>query len=47
MLRGCGLLAVRENEADELSMIKAEALVEHAIIVILVLIALFTLISWL
>ena len=47
MLRECGLMAVRENEADELSMVKGEELVEHAIVVILVLIALFTLISWL
>lgn len=47
MLRECGMLAVREDEKNELSMIEAETLVEHAIIVLLVLIALFTLISWL
>lgn len=47
MLRECGLMAVRENEVDEPSMTKAEELVEYAIVVILVLIALFALISWL
>lgn len=47
MLRECGMLAVRTNENDEVPMPVAEALVEHAIIVMLVLIALFTLISWL
>lgn len=47
MLRECGLQAVRTNESDEVPMPVAEGLVEHAIIVMLVFIALFTLISWL
>ena len=47
MLRDCGLLAVRTNEAEEVPMPEAEGLVEHAIIVMLVFIALFTLIPWL
>ncbi|QMT60410.1 MULTISPECIES: regulatory signaling modulator protein AmpE [unclassified Legionella] len=47
MLRECGLLAVRTNETDEIPMPVAEGLVEHAIIVMLVFIALFTLITWL
>lgn len=47
MVRECGLQAVRANEAEEVPMPVAEGLVEHAIIVMLVFIALFTLISWL
>ncbi|HHF7374544.1 regulatory signaling modulator protein AmpE [Legionella bozemanae] len=47
MLRVCGLLAVKTNEVEEIPMPVAESLVEHAIIVMLVLIALFTLITWL
>lgn len=47
MLRECGLLAVRTNEAEEVPMPVAESLVEYAIIVMLVFIALFTLIPWL
>ncbi|CAM3084106.1 inner membrane protein AmpE [Legionella steigerwaltii] len=47
MLRECGLLAVRTNETEEVPMTVAEGLVEHAIIVMLVFIALFTLIPWL
>lgn len=47
MLRDCGLLAVRTNENEDVPMLVAESLVEHAIIVMLVFIALFTLISWL
>lgn len=47
MLRECGLQAVRVNDAEEIRMPIAEGLVEHAIVVMLVLIALFTLISWL
>jgi AmpE protein len=46
MIRECVLPAVRIN-ADEIPMNVAESLVEHAIIVTLVFIALFTLISWL
>ena len=47
MIRECGLQAARTNDSDEVPMPVAEGLVEHAIIVTLVLIALFTLISWL
>ncbi|MGM9453885.1 hypothetical protein ACTAZI_11175 [Legionella bozemanae] len=47
MLRVCGLLAVKTNEVEEIPMPVAESLVEHAIIVMLVFIALFTLITWL
>ncbi|HHT0591689.1 TPA: regulatory signaling modulator protein AmpE [Legionella anisa] len=47
MLRVCGLLAVGTNEAEEIPMPVAESLVEHAIIVMLVFIALFTLVTWL
>lgn len=47
MLSACGLSAVRTHESEEVPMPVAEGLVEHAIIVMLVLIALFTLISWL
>lgn len=47
MLRVCGFLAVRTNEEEEIPMSFAESLVEHAIIVMLVFIALFTLITWL
>jgi AmpE protein len=47
MLRQCGLEAGRTQEAEEVPMSVAQGLVEHAIIVMLVFIALFTLISWL
>jgi len=47
MLRECGMQAVRTNETDEVPMPLAESLVEHATVVLLVFIALFTLISWL
>jgi AmpE protein len=47
MLRDCGAEAVRNNDKDEISMQAAESLVEHAIIVVLVFIALCTLFSWL
>jgi AmpE protein len=47
MICECGLQAVRSNDAEEVPMPVAEGLVEHAIIVMLVFIALFTLISWL
>lgn len=47
MLRECGLKAVQTNDSEEVIMPVAEDLVEHAIIVMLVFIALFTLISWL
>lgn len=47
MLSECGLQAAQANESTEVSMPLAEVLVEHAIMVMLVFIALFTLISWL
>lgn len=47
MLRECGLLALRTSDTQEVTMREAESLVEHAIIVMLVFIALFTLITWL
>jgi AmpE protein len=47
MLSECGLLAVRSNEFEEVPMPIAETLVEHAVIVLLVLVALFTLAAWL
>lgn len=47
MLRECGLQAVQTHKTDEVTMPLAESLVDHAIIVMLVFIALFTLISWL
>lgn len=47
MLRECGLKAVQAHDSEEVPMPVAEGLVEHAIIVMLVFIALFTLISWL
>ncbi|MGL5742140.1 MAG: hypothetical protein ACRCXC_06140 [Legionella sp.] len=46
MLRECGLQAIKMNEENEISMLVAEGLVEHALIVMLVFIALFTLVSW-
>lgn len=47
MLNECGLLAAGINDVNEVSMPMAETLVEHAVIVLLVLIALFTLVAWL
>lgn len=47
LLRQCGLQAARTNASEEVPMSLAESLVEHAIIVMLVFIALFTLVSWL
>lgn len=46
MLGECGLQAVRSNETEEVSIPEAESLVEHAVIVLLVFIALFTLVAW-
>ncbi|HFD2405363.1 TPA: hypothetical protein ACF2TB_002727, partial [Legionella pneumophila] len=47
ILSECGLQAVRINDAEEVPMAVAENLVEHATIVLLVFIALFTLVAWL
>lgn len=44
MISQCGLLAVRANDADEIPLSVAESLVEHALIVLLVFIALLTLV---
>lgn len=46
MLSECGLLAAC-NKDEEISMPIAEQLVEHAVVVMLVLIALFTMAAWL
>lgn len=46
MLRECGLQAVRINDTDSILMPDAENLVEHAIIVLLVVIALFSFVWW-
>ena len=47
LLSECGLLAVRASDVDEVPLPVAESLVEHAIFVALVFVALFTLVSWL
>lgn len=47
LLSECGLKAIRTTDAQEIPMPMAENLVEHATIVVLVLIALFTLDAWL
>lgn len=47
LLSSCGLQAVRTGDSEEIPMPVAENLVEQAAIVLLVLIALFTLVSWL
>lgn len=47
LLSECGLRAIRTTDTEEIPMPIAETLVEHATIVILVLIALFTLDAWL
>ncbi len=46
ILNDCGVLAVRSNEVDEIPLPVAECLIEHATIVLMVFIALFTLASW-
>lgn len=46
ILSDCGVRAVRTNEADEIPLPVAECLIEHATIVLMVFIALFTLASW-
>lgn len=47
MLSECGLQAIRTTDIEEVPMPVAESFVEHAVIVLLVLIALFTLVAWL
>ncbi|CAM2910457.1 regulatory signaling modulator protein AmpE [Legionella worsleiensis] len=47
LLSECGLQAVKLNESDEVPIPNAEALVEHAAIVMVVFLALFTLAAWL
>ena len=46
LLSSCGLQAVRTSDLDEIPLPAAENLVEHATIVFLVFIALFTLVAW-
>lgn len=47
ILGGCGLQAAKTQESDEVSLVVAENLVEQAVIVFMVLIALCTLVAWL
>ena len=47
MLSTCGIQAVGFNEPEEVRMPQAEILVEHAVIVLLVLLAFFTMAAWL
>lgn len=47
ILSQCGVEAVRNNDSDEIPMPVAECLVEHATIVFIVFIALFTIAAWL
>lgn len=47
MLVECGMLALKTDETNVISMPAAQTLVEHAVIVLLVLVALFTMASWL
>jgi AmpE protein len=47
LLSEVGLLAVRVKDDEKVSLPQAEGLVEHAMIAYLVLIALFTMVSWL
>lgn len=47
MLSECGLLSVRANDSDSALIGEAESLVEHATLILLVFIAVFTLIAWL
>lgn len=47
MLAECGIEAVRSTDTDDVPLVSAETLVEHATIVLLVFLALFTLVAWL
>ncbi|WP_298622079.1 regulatory signaling modulator protein AmpE [uncultured Legionella sp.] len=47
LLSECGLHAVRVDDVEEVPIPAAEALVEQAVIVLVVFIALFTLVAWL
>lgn len=47
ILSHCGALALSSVEGDTATVLQAESLVEHAIIVLLVLLAGFTLVAWL
>jgi AmpE protein len=47
VLSDCGVLALSSVEDDAATILQAESLVEHAIIVLLVLLAGFTLVAWL
>lgn len=47
LLSECGMQAAKSSDEEPVTIIAAENLIEHAIILTLVLIALFTLISWL
>lgn len=47
MLSECGIQAIQSYDIEEIPLSVAETLVEHATVVLLVLIALFTLVAWL
>lgn len=46
LISECGLLAVRHSDTEEVPLPVAERLVEYALVIYLVIIALFTLASW-
>ncbi len=46
MLINCGLGAVEVGQEEESLLPQAETLVEHATIILLVLLAVFTMLSW-
>lgn len=46
VLKTCGLLAVERNGDEQCLMPKAEVLVEHAVIALLVLLAILTIVAW-
>lgn len=46
LLSNCGVRALDSGEAPTLKMTQAERLVEHAVILLLVLLAFFTLVAW-
>lgn len=47
MLSACGLSAIGPDDPEQYLMPQAEVLVEHAVIVLLVMLAIFTMASWL
>ncbi|GGI77949.1 hypothetical protein [Legionella impletisoli] len=47
MLMNCGLQAVEKEQESQMLLPQAETLVEHALVVLLVFLALFTMVAWL